>query len=389
MTHTKNTSTGLLPAIAAFSGFFIMGFVDVVGIATNYIKNDFNLSAGLAGTLPMMVFLWFAICSIPTGIMMGRIGRRDTVLIALIMTTIAMIIPLLWYRFSMLMFAFILLGISNTMLQVSLNPLVAAMFSAEKTASVLTAGQFIKAIASFIGPLVAGFSASYFGNWKITFLVFAVASLISVLLLLISKVKETGFESSRATFGGALGLLRDPFILICFFCIFLIVGFDVGMNVSIPELLMKHAGLSLENAGYGTSVYFAARTIGSFLGAFLLLKTKPMNYLLTSLAIALIAFVALLIVREVWSLRILIFLLGFACANVFSIIFSFALQRNPSRSNEISALMIMGIVGGAAIPFVQGIVNDSLGFSAALAVILVCLSIILLLTLTLKKHVPA
>ena len=373
--------------LAVFFGFFIMGFVDVVGIATNYIKSDFSLTAGMAGTLPMLVFLWFAIFSIPTGIIMGAIGRKKTVLLALGITTVAMAIPFVLYQFWAILVAFVLLGISNTILQVALNPLVAAMFSKEKTASLLSAGQFVKAISSFAGPILAGFSATYFGDWKLTFVVLAIASLLSVLLLASASVKEIGFESTPATFAGAFGLLSDRLILFCFLSIFLLVGFDVGMNVSIPELLMKQGGLSLENAGYGTSIYFAARTIGSFLGAFLLLKTKPMPFLLASLALAVIAFALLLFANQVWVLRALIFLLGLACANIFSIIFSFALQKNPSRSNEISALMIMGVAGGAVIPFIQGLINDQIGFTAALVVILVCLVFMGVLSLKIRNYV--
>lgn len=387
MKQTNSKHSGILPFVAAFFGFFIMGFVDVVGIATNYVKNDFSLSAGAAGLLPMLVFLWFAIFSIPTGILMGKTGRKNTVLISLVITTVAMLIPWLFYNFSAILIAFVLLGISNTILQVSLNPLIAAMFTKEKTASVLTAGQFIKAISSFLGPILAGFAASYFGNWKLTFLVFAAASLLSVLLLLFSKVEEMDFKSTPATFGGAFGLLKNKFILYCFLCIFLLVGFDVGMNVSIPELLMKHAGLTLAHAGYGTSIYFAARTIGSFLGAFLLLRIKPVNFLILSLIIAIFAYLALMFLNELWTLRVLIFILGFACANIFSIVFALALQKYPSRSNEISALMIMGVVGGAVIPFVMGWINDGISFSASLFVIFICLLFMLLFTINLKKDV--
>ena len=117
---------GWTPVIAVFFGFFIMGFVDVVGIATNYVKIDFDLSNSLANTLPMIVFLWFALFSIPAGILMGKIGRKKTVLISLSITTFAMIIPFVIYSFAFVLVAFALLGISNTILQVSLNPLVAS-----------------------------------------------------------------------------------------------------------------------------------------------------------------------------------------------------------------------------------------------------------------------
>src|SRR5690554_4386550 len=174
---------GWTPVIAVFFGFFIMGFVDVVGIATNYVKIDFDLSNSLANTLPMIVFLCFALFSIPAGILMGKLSSKKSVLISLSITTFAIIIRFVIYSFSFLLVAFNLLGISNTILQVSLNPLVASMFNKDKTASVITTGQFIKSISSLLGPIIVGLTAVYFANWRVTFLIFAAISLVSVLLL--------------------------------------------------------------------------------------------------------------------------------------------------------------------------------------------------------------
>jgi FHS family L-fucose permease-like MFS transporter len=246
--NSDRAKSGWLPKAAVFFGFFIMGFVDVVGIATNYIKVDFDLSSTLANTIPMMVFLWFAVFSIPAGILMGRIGKKKTVLLSLTITTVAMIIPFISYTFPSILSAFALLGISNTILQVSLNPLVAAMFTKEKTASVLTAGQFIKAISSLLGPIIAGATANYFSDWKMTFVIFSFSSLLSVLLLLFSKTEEKGFESRQASFKSVLTLLKDKYILYCFLSILFIVGLDVGINTSAPELLMKRMELDLSRA---------------------------------------------------------------------------------------------------------------------------------------------
>ncbi len=218
------------PVIAVFFGFFIMGFVDIVGIATNYVKIDFDLSNSLANTLPMIVFLWFALFSIPAGILMGKIGRKKTVLLSLAITTFAMIIPFIHYNFAWVLVAFALLGISNTILQVSLNPLVASMFNKERTASVLTTGQFIKSISSLTGPLIVGLTTEYLDNWRFTFLLFAAISLLSVILLSSSRIQETGYTNQQSSFGSVLGLLKNRYILFCFLGILLIVGLDVGIN---------------------------------------------------------------------------------------------------------------------------------------------------------------
>ena len=117
----KSSSLHLLPILF---GFFVMGFVDVVGIASNYVKNDFALSDTVANLLPSMVFLWFFVFSVPTGILMNRIGRKNTVLLSIFVTGLAMLVPLVSYTYVAVLVAFALLGIGNTILQVSLNPLL-------------------------------------------------------------------------------------------------------------------------------------------------------------------------------------------------------------------------------------------------------------------------
>lgn len=382
--HTSQTRW--TPVIAVFFGFFIMGFVDIVGIATNYVKIDFNLSNSLANTLPMIVFLWFALFSIPAGILMGKVGRKKTVLLSIAITTLAMVIPFVHYNFTWVLVAFALLGISNTILQVSLNPLVASMFTKNKTASVLTTGQFIKSISSLAGPLIVGFTTEYFDNWRLTFLLFAAISFLSVILLGLSRIEETGYTNQQTSFRSVLGLLKNRYILLCFLGILLIVGLDVGINTSAPELLMKRAGLELSRAGLGSSVYFAAKTLGTFLGAFLLLKAKPILFLKASLAIAILSFIPLMLGSNFWIILAAIFVIGLACANVFSILFSLALNKLPERANEISALMIMGVSGGAIILPIQGMVNDGFGLIASLSVLLSCLILNLLFTRNLKEN---
>lgn len=384
--NQHKSQTRWTPVIAVFFGFFIMGFVDIVGIATNWVKIDFNLSNALANTLPMIVFLWFALFSIPAGILMGRAGRKKTVLLSIAITTLAMVIPFIYYDFAWVLVAFALLGISNTILQVSLNPLVASMFTKDKTASVLTTGQFIKSISSLAGPLIVGFTTEYLDNWRFTFLLFAAISFLSVILLGLSKIEETGYTNQQSSFRSVLGLLKNKYILLCFLGILLIVGLDVGINTSAPELLMKRAGLELSRAGLGSSIYFTAKTLGTFLGAFLLLKAKPILFLKASFVIAILAFIPLMLGSNLWTILAAIFIIGLACANVFSILFSLALNKLPERANEISALMIMGVSGGAIILPIQGMVNDGFGLMASLSVLLSCLILNLFFTRNLKEN---
>ncbi|NCB98407.1 MAG: MFS transporter, partial [Bacteroidia bacterium] len=138
----KNSIGKILPVLF---GFFVMGFCDVVGISTSYIKIDFNLSETMAGFIPTMVFLWFLLLSVPTAMLMNRIGRKRSVQLSNVITVVGMMIPFFSYNLVTCMIAFALLGIGNTILQVSLNPLLTNVIKGERLTSSLTAGQVIKA----------------------------------------------------------------------------------------------------------------------------------------------------------------------------------------------------------------------------------------------------
>lgn len=354
-------------------GFFVMGFVDVVGISTNYVKYDFGLSDTLANLIPMMVFLWFAIFSIPTGMLMGRIGRRNTVAVSLGITIVAMLLPLFLYDFASVLLAFALLGIGNTILQVSLNPMVASVVSPGKVTSVLTLGQFLKAVSSFLGPLIAGAAASFWGDWKWIFAVYAVTTLLSLTWLLAGVHEEEKKSAQASTFATVCSLFKDRYIVMLFLGILFIVGIDVGLNTTIPKLLMEKTGMSVSEAGLGSSLYFSARTIGSFVGAFLLARIASDRFMQYSMGIAIVGFILLLVVDSLLWISILVVVVGLTCSNVFSIIFSYALQHLPERDNEISALMIMGVSGGALITPLMGVLSDALGQVAGLSLLLLCL----------------
>jgi MFS transporter, FHS family, L-fucose permease len=381
-----NKETSLSRVLPVLFGFFIMGFVDVVGISTSYVKQDFNISDSLANLLPMMVFLWFAIFAIPTGLMMNKLGRKNTVLVSMFITLIAMLVPLTSYNFIVVLIAFAFLGIGNTILQVSLNPLLTNVVRGDRLTSSITLGQFVKAIASLLGPVIAGIAAGKLGNWKLIFPIFGGLTLLSSLWLLLTPVRREQVNEKPLTFIACLSLLKDPSVLIFFFGILLVVGIDVGLNTSIPKYLMERTGLPLEKAGLGTSLYFAARTLGTFIGAIVLVKVSGRKFFIISMIAALIAMGLLLSLSMLWGILTMIFILGFAVANVFPIIFSMALRIMPGLENEISGLMIMGVAGGAIIPPLMGLMADKTSQAGALLILLMAILYLLYTAFRVKDN---
>ncbi len=355
-TKQKSMIWMLIPVMFSF---FTMGFVDLVGIATNYVKADFQLSDTLANLLPSMVFFWFLIFSVPTGMLMNKIGQRKTVLLSIVVTVAALLLPLLNYSFASMLISFSLLGIGNTLMQVSLNPLLSNIVSGNRLASTLTLGQFVKAIASFLAPIIAGWAAVSWGNWKLLFLIFLVIAVIACVLLGMTHIDESSsVETKRSTFGECFALLADKVVLISFLGIICHVGKNVGLNLTAPKLLMERLDMTLTGAGLATSVYFLFRTIGCFSGAFLLAYFTMKKVFTVSVLMMVAAMIGLFTMQSLAAHYVCIALVGLGNSNIFSMLFTRALLHLPNRKNEVSGLMIMGLFGGTIFPLFMGIVSD-------------------------------
>lgn len=352
-------------------GFFIMGFVDIVGIATSYVKADFaGMDDKVAGLISLSCFLWFLILSIPTGMLMNRIGRKKTVIVSFAVTALAMLIPVVAYNFTAVLIAFAMLGIGNTMLQVALNPLVSNVVAPEKLTGTMTLGQFIKAISSFLGPILAAMFAGGAFGWKAIFPVYAAVTLLATVWLAMSPIKEQLIEKSEITFSRTFSLLKDKYIVLFFIGILVLVGVDVGMGVTFPKLLQERCGLPLEKAGMGNSVYFLARTVGAFLGGIVLMKYSAGKFFAASSTLALVSLAGLIFSNNLTMILVFVALFGLGYANLFSIIFSISMQKQPEKTNEVSALLIVGVCGGAIIPPALGVITDSFGTQGAALVTL-------------------
>ena len=368
-TDRKSSLMQIAPVMLCF---FAMGFVDLVGTASNYVQKDLGLTDSQANLFPSLVFFWFLIFSVPTGMLMNRIGRKKTVLISLAVTALSLIVPIFSDSYMAMLLSFSLLGIGNAIMQTSLNPLVTNLISGDKLASTLTFGQFVKAIASFLAPIIAAWGATTylptFGlGWRVLFVIYAVVSLLSVSALAATPIEEERPDKASGV-GECLKLLGRPFILLCFLGIMCHVGIDVGTNTTAPKIIMERLGLPLEEAGFATSVYFIFRTAGCFLGAFILRSVSPRLFFGVSVIMMLVAMAMLCVCDTLPAIYTALGLIGFGNSNIFSVVFSQALIASPNEKNEVSGLMIMGLFGGTVFPLAMGFAADTFGQIGAVAV---------------------
>lgn len=383
-------NSGLAQLVPVMLCFFAMGFVDLVGTASNYVQKDLGLTNAQANLFPSLVFFWFLIFSVPTGMMMNRIGRKRTVLVSLVITALSLIVPMFGDSYIIMLASFSLLGIGNALMQTSLNPLVSNLISSDKLASTLTFGQFVKAIASFLAPIIAAWGATTaiptFGlGWRALFLIYATVSLLSIAMLAATPIEEERPDKASGI-KECVKLLGKPFILLCFVGIMCHVGIDVGTNTTAPKIITERLSLPIEEAGFATSIYFIFRTAGCFLGAFILRKMSAKLFLGISVVMMLAGMVILFAADTLSAIYMGIAFVGFGNSNVFSVIFSEALVSAPNEKNEVSGLMIMGLFGGTIFPLAMGYASDAVGQWGAVAVMTVGVAYLLYYTFTIKKR---
>lgn len=371
----KKSIKSTMPVLFAF---FVMGFCDIVGISSDYAKEAFGWSNTMTGLIPSMVFVWFLFLGIPIGIKMNKWGRKNTVLLSMIITIVGMVLPLISYNAVTCMMAYALLGIGNAILQVSLNPLLNNVITDKNLlTSSLTAGQVVKAVSSFVGPYIVLLAVNWFGHgdtqlWYYCFPILGAITLISALWLMLTYIPREQVETSKVSVVDTLSLLRDHKILLLFFGIFFVVGVDVATNFTSSKLMISRFDWTKDEAGQAPQIYFVCRTVGALLGVFLMTKIKEIVYFRVNILFCIVSLLCMALIEDESVDLICIGAVGFLCSCIFPIIFSMAVQQKPDKANLISGLMITAVAGGGAVTPVIGIATDKVGIIGGVFVILLC-----------------
>jgi FHS family L-fucose permease-like MFS transporter len=383
MTTDRTNLKKIAPVLMAF---FVMSFVDLVGIGVDRVSKDMSLSATLAQLIPSAAFLWFLLLSVPVGVMQSRLGKRFMLNIGMGVTALGLLVPYFFYSFGMVLTGFALLGIGNTIVQVSANPLMVDVVPGNRRSSFLSFSQFVKAIGSMLGAPAAAFFALKFGDWKLMFLVFGIVSILSAVWLGAVKIDESK-QDFKPSLASSFRLLGNSFILLMVLSIFLVVGVDVGFNSNSGQFLIKQFGIEQTVAESGRSVYFFGRMLGTFAGAIILTRFSSAKFFMWSSVLGILCLVLIIFVKSSAMAWVLVFLIGLAVANIWPLVFSITIGKYPERSNEISGLMMMAICGGAVIPLLIGWISDYSNFAIGMSILIVCMIYLLAVSLyCLKKQ---
>lgn len=353
------------PAIVApvLLSFFVVSFIDLVGTGVDELKQDSDTPQYVLQLIPFVALIWFFLLSVPVGLWQDRSGKKKVLNYGILITVAGLLVPVLGNSLPVILLAFTLLGIGNTILQVSANPLLVDVVPATRASSFLSFSQFIKSLGSMVGPFFAGMLGPWLarllgddspGAWRYGLYAFALIAILSWTWLSLVKIEETRPDRPPATLQSCFKLLGNGYILMMVLGIFVVVGIDVAINSNIGTFLSGKLGVGADAAKYAKSLYFLAKMIGTFIGALLLTRLHAGKFLLGSGFLLAIALLVLAFTPSESSAWVIIFIVSLGASNIFPLIFSITVTRFPDRANEISGLMMMAISGGAVIPFLVG-----------------------------------
>ena len=377
----------MLPLMA---GFFVMGFGDIIGTVMIQVKAECSAHAdAISWLMPVFAYVWFLVISIPTGVLCGRIGRKNAVMVSLAVTIAALFVPLAasaerWYLYVV---AFALIGIGNTIIQAALPALLSNVVAKDQITSRISLGQFVKALCAALTPVFVYLTATALGNWKLLFPLYGGLTVLAAVWLLLTKipdereeVKVKGEGEQRTTsFSSCLGMLRHPYVLAMTVGILFSVGADVGFSVAIPEYLKNVYKVDLNRAGMGPTVYFVAKTIAAFLGAVVFAKVSAAKCFPWCMGVGLAATAAIPLVGTPLAFLVCVFVVALMTANSFGMCMGLAIDRVPEKTNEITALMVMAIVGGGLVSALLGVAQRAFGAVGIVGVLLACIGYLLVL----------
>jgi len=368
--------------IPIFLTFLVMGVADAMGPMSDAVKSQYHLTNVISTLLPFFVFIAFAIFSVPGGLMAGRMGKKNLLLLGLGLNVIAMAVPtVVDPGFVLLLLCIFLLGIGTTFLQVAGNPIMRDVSAEGAYSRNLALAQGIKGIgsagSSYLVGLVLILPLFASMGWRGVIPIFFAFMLIAFIFVALLKINETKGDVPPSI-GSSLSLLKESVFALAVIGIFLYVGAEASMGRFLKPTLAS-LGLAPDKAAlFGPTFFFGALTIGRLVAGSINFSAR--NFFRISAVLGLVGLVLVMTNVEVLCI-IGVILGGLGFANVWPMLFSITVEERPERSSELSGLMCMAISGGAIIPLIMGKLLDVGMASMSFIVPSICFIYLLLLSL--------
>lgn len=380
-TETLGKSAQNFAFIAMTCLFFFWGFITVLNdILIPYLKDSFDLNYTQAMLVQFCFFGAYFIVSPFAGRLIDRVGYQQGIVLGLLTTAFGC---LLFYPsaslhiYGLFLFAFFVLASGITVLQVAANPYVAALGSEKTAASRLNLAQAANSLGTTVGPvigsvLILGAVTADASAVQGPYLM--IAALLVAAAFVFRRIELPTLEHVETTEASVEGnIWQHRSLVLGALAIFLYVGGEVAIGSFLVNYFAESniAAMSVVDAGEMVAYYWGAAMIGRLVGSAMMTKIADTKYLAAN---ALLAMVMILVSVStsgniaMWS----ILAVGFFNSIMFPTIFTLAVKGLGSLTSKGSGLVCQGIVGGALVPVIQGVVADSVGIQLSFLVPMLC-----------------
>jgi FHS family L-fucose permease-like MFS transporter len=340
--------------------FFMWGFLTCLNdILIPHLKAVFELSYAQVMLVQFTFFGAYFLMSLPAGRVVAHLGYKKSIVTGLIIAGIGAVgfWPAAGLRlYPAFLGALFVLATGITVLQVAANPYVALLGPERTSSSRLTLAQALNSLGTTIAP--------WFGS----------------LLILSTKVKSAGeiaaLSASQQTLYRAQEAqsVQKPYIGLAGV---LGIFFYVGAEVSIGSFMVNYLAqpsighMSDQQAAHYVSLYWGGAMVGRFLGSALLAKFSPRKLLAIFASVNIVLLLTTITTSGDTAMYSIV-AIGLFNSIMFPTIFSLGIERMGPLTGKASSLLIMAIVGGAVLPFLQGFLADNIGIQHAFFLPLLC-----------------
>jgi MFS transporter, FHS family, L-fucose permease len=377
---------------AAFLMLFIMVIWFVISFVTNLIGplmptiiSDFHLSLFLAGVLPFSFFIAYGLISIPAGTLVEARGPRTTLLAAFSVNLAGCLAISLWPVYGVVIAGLFLIGLGMAMLQVVINPLMRATGGEARFAFFAVMAQLVFGLASYVSPFVYSALMRQPGAaarplvWVQFYYAFVVVYLVMIALTASLRIPQLSLTDSERSGSVATyrQLLGERTVQLFFLGIVAYVGTEQSLADWMSQFLNSYHHFSPEREGaHAVGLFWGLMSVGCVLGM-VLLRLLDARIVLGVFGTFAIACVGLALFGPADVALAAFPASGFFLSVMWSIIFSLALNSARHHHGALSGILCTGILGGAIVPLLVGILGDRVGLRLAMLTVFVTLGFIL------------
>ncbi len=390
--------------VLIFFIFFVISFLtNIIGPLVPEVIKGFSVSKGMAGLLNFSFFIAYGVMSVPAGILTERYKEKKVITAAFLLATTGALLFSLNSSFGIYLISLFLIGMGMAVLQVAINPLLRVSGGEEHFAFTSVLAQLFFGGASFLSPLMysylvtnlsagntSGFLLSTLDGlvpenlkWVSIYWIFAVIAAAMVIIVLVSKFPkvELNEEEKVGSFSTIKELLKNKTVILFFFGIFAYVGTEQGVASWISKFLQDYHGMNPEVEGAkAISWFWGLLTVGCILGLGLLKLMDSKLVLRIFVLAAMISLATALFTGNGQVAYYAFIMVGFFASVMWSVVFSLALNSLPNNHGAFSGILCSGIIGGAIVPLIVGIIGEKFGLRVGMTFVFLTLSYLLSIT---------